>query len=111
MAGGGSRELHLRPLTGEGGAARPSWLEFEPGHAPDVGHAAPPTARPPSRMRRTSSDPGYDGNAVSIASVRATENDDDLAGVTVSVSELAVPRGRLANVHRRAGRAAERETW
>ena len=40
-----------------------------------------------------SSDPGYNGNAVSIASVRATEDDDDVAGVTVSVSELAVPEG------------------
>ena len=40
-----------------------------------------------------SSDPGYDGNAVSIASVRATEQDDDRHGITVSPTALAVPEG------------------
>ena len=40
-----------------------------------------------------SSDPGYDGNAVTIAGVTATEQDDDRHGVTVSPTALAVPEG------------------
>ena len=40
-----------------------------------------------------SSDPGYDGHAVSIASVTATEQDDDRHGITVSPTALAVPEG------------------
>ena len=114
----GEREHTANDRLGRHGPERGATARHLPGvgleHAAHLHGVRRAGQRPPADGTATithaanSSDPGYDGNAVSIASVRATEQDDDRHGVTVSPTALAVARGRLADLHGGAEDAAER---